>query len=344
MDPVALIDEVVKLGASDLHITNKIPPTVRLHGRLQPLEGHAPMTPESIERLVEALTTPELRQRFAENGELDFSYGAEGLGRFRCNLFRQRGTLALVLRVINTVIPSFEDLGLTPVIRNVCQKKDGLVLVTGPTGSGKSTTLAAMIDWINQNRPEVIITLEDPIEFLHEHKRGIVNQREVGNDTKGYALGLRAALREDPDIILVGEMRDSETIEIALKAAETGHLVFSTLHTRTAASTVDRIIDTFPPHQQPQIRTQLAGSLQAVISQTLVARKDRKGRVAAREILLATPAVRNLVREGKSHQIDSVIETGARHGMQTMAAALDEFLNRGIIDREEIEARKSAKG
>jgi twitching motility protein PilT len=250
--------------------------------------------------------------------------------------------LALVLRVINTVIPSFEDLGLTPVIRNLCQKRDGLVLVTGPTGSGKSTTLAAMIDWINQHRSKVIITLEDPIEFLHEHKRGIVSQREIGNDTKGYALGLRAALREDPDIILVGEMRDHETIEVALKAAETGHLVFSTLHTRTAGSTVDRIIDTFPPHQQPQIRTQLAGSLQAVISQTLVVRKGGKGRVAAREILVATPAVRNLVREGKTHQINSVIETGARHGMQTMAAALDELLNRGLIDTEEIEARKSA--
>jgi twitching motility protein PilT len=342
MDSLSLLDTVVKLGASDLHITNKIPPTVRLHGRLHPLEGYEPMTPESIERLVEALTTPELRQRFAEDGELDFSYGAEGIGRFRCNLFRQRGCLALVLRVINTVIPSFEDLGLKPVIRNLCQKKDGLVLVTGPTGSGKSTTLAAMIDWINRHRSEVIITLEDPVEFLHEHKRGIVNQREVGNDTKGYALGLRAALREDPDIILVGEMRDRETIEIALKAAETGHLVFSTLHTRTAGSTVDRIIDTFPPHQQSQIRTQLAGSLQAVISQTLVVRRGGRGRVAVREILVATPAVRNLVREGKTHQIDSVIETGARHGMQTMAAALDEFLNRGLIDREEIEARKSA--
>jgi twitching motility protein PilT len=342
MDSVALLDEVVKLGASDLHITNKIPPTVRLHGCLHPLEGYEPMTPESIERLVEALTTPELRQRFAENGELDFSYGTEGSGRFRCNLFRQRGCLALVLRVVNTVIPSFEDLGLTPIIRKVCQKKDGLVLVTGPTGSGKSTTLAAMIDWINRHRPEVIITLEDPVEFLHEHKLGIVNQREVGSDTKGYTLGLRAALREDPDIILVGEMRDRETIEIALKAAETGHLVFSTLHTRTAGSTVDRIIDTFPPHQQTQIRTQLAGSLQAVISQTLVVRKGGKGRVAAREILVATPAVRNLVREGKTHQIDSVIETGARHGMQTMAAALDELLNRGLIDKEEVEARKSA--
>ncbi len=342
MDTLQLLAYAVEAGASDLHITNGIPPTLRLHGELRKVPGYETMTPQRIDAVVEAVTSASQRTQFAETGELDFSYGVEGIGRFRCNLFRQRGCAALVLRLINEEVPSFEALGLTPVVKGICQNNDGLVLVTGPTGSGKSTTLAAMIDWINRNRSDVIITLEDPVEYLHTHQQGIVNQREVGNDTKSYAIGLRAALREDPDVILVGEMRDMETIEVALKAAETGHLVFSTLHTRGAASTIDRIIDAFPPHQQPQIRTQLGGALQAVISQQLLPNRDGTGRVAAREIMLATPAVRNLIREGKTHQINSVIETGGRFGMQTMNAALDELYRQGKIEREVANLRKRA--
>lgn len=342
MNVTELLTHAVEAGASDLHITNGLPPTLRLHGRLHHVEGYDTLNPQSIERIVTTLTSESQRQQFGETGELDFSYGLAEIGRFRVNLFRQRGCPALVMRTINTKIPSFEQLGLSPVIKGICQLHDGLVLVTGPTGSGKSTTLAAMIDWINTNRSNVIITLEDPVEYLHQHKQGIVNQREIGHDTLSYANGLRAALREDPDVILVGEMRDMETIEIALKAAETGHLVFSTLHTRGAASTIDRIVDAFPPHQQSQVRTQLGGALQAVVSQQLLPLREGKGRVAAREIMIATPAIRNLVREGKTHQINSIIETSARYGMTTMDASLNELYRTGMIDREMVEARKRA--
>lgn len=334
-----LLIKVIKVSASDLHMTAGIPPTVRVHGRLLPLGGYERLTPESIQAFVEAITTAEQRRTFAETAELDFSYGLTGIGRFRVNLFRQRGVPAVALRVINVHIPSFEELGLPPIVRQLSSLRDGLVLVTGPTGSGKSTTLAAMIDHINSQRSAVITTLEDPIEYLHRHKVGIVNQREIGGDTRSFSSGLRAALREDTDVILLGEMRDAETMEIALRAAETGHLVLSTLHTRTAASAVDRIIDNFPPFQQQQIRAQLANALQAVLSQQLLPRADGTGRVVAVEVMTATPAVRNLIREAKTHQLDSVIETGARAGMQTMSAALKQLFQRGLISAEEYGAR-----
>lgn len=342
MDIAELLAKVVQAGASDLHLTVGIPPTMRLHGELAPVDGYPVVVPDVVESIIEKITTPAQRERFREAGEVDFSYGFSGVGRFRVNIFRQRGAPALVLRVINFNIPTFAELGLPPIIQQICNKRDGLVLVTGPTGSGKSTTLAAMVDYINSTRSAVIITLEDPIEFLHKHKKGIVNQREVGSDTLSFAAGLRAALREDPDVILVGEMRDLETMENALRAAETGHLVLSTLHTRGAAYSIDRIIDFFPPHQQSQVRAQLANALQAVISQQLLPRADRPGRVAAVEVMIATPAIRNLIREGKTHQIDSVIETSAAVGMQSMDAALKQLYRAGLISREEFEARRRA--
>lgn len=342
MDIAELLAKVVQAGASDLHLTVGIPPTMRLHGELAPVDGYPVLVPDVVESIIEKITTPAQRERFREAGEVDFSYGFSGVGRFRVNIFRQRGAPALVLRVINFNIPTFAELGLPPIIQQICNKRDGLVLVTGPTGSGKSTTLAAMVDYINSTRSAVIITLEDPIEFLHKHKKGIVNQREVGSDTLSFAAGLRAALREDPDVILVGEMRDLETMENALRAAETGHLVLSTLHTRGAAYSIDRIIDFFPPHQQSQVRAQLANALQAVISQQLLPRADRPGRVAAVEVMIATPAIRNLIREGKTHQIDSVIETSAAVGMQSMDAALKQLYRAGLISREEFEGRRRA--
>lgn len=339
MNVQELLTKVIRAGASDLHITAGIPPTIRVHGRLYPLPGYERMMPASIVPFVEAITTVEQRKVFHDVGEIDFSYGITDVGRFRVNLFRQRDVPAVAMRVINFNIPTFEQLLLPPIVRQLCGLRDGLVLVTGPTGSGKSTTLAAMIDQINSKRSSVIITLEDPIEYLHRHKHGIINQREIGTDTRSFAAGLRAALREDPDVILLGEMRDLETIEIAIRAAETGHLVLSTLHTRSAASTVDRIIDNFPPFQQQQVRAQLANALQAVLSQQLLPRADGEGRVAAVEVMTATPAVRNLIRDGKTHQIDSVIETSARSGMQTMGAALKQLQQRGLITGEEYEAR-----
>jgi len=340
MDAKSLLKYVVDAGASDLHLSAGVAPTVRVHGNIQPIPDQPKMTPEAIEAVLQALMSPDQWREFLAAGEIDFSFGIEGLGRFRTNVFRQRGTPAVAIRAIANEIPSFEELGLPPILKQISALRDGLVLVTGPAGNGKSTTLAAMIDWINNNRSAVVITLEDPIEYLHRHKRSIVNQREVGGDTHSFAAGLRAALREDPDVILVGEMRDTETMEVAIRAAETGHLVLSTLHTRSAAGTVDRIIDSFPPHQQSQVRLQLAGVLQAVISQQLVPRADGKGRVLAVEVMITTPAIRNLIREGKTHQIDSVIETAARSGMQTMDASLRELFHRGLISSEEYELRR----
>ena len=288
--------------------------------------------PAGIEQIVHPILTEQQVAELDREGEIDFSYGLQGIGRFRCNLSRQRGSLTLAMRVISSSIQSLEELGLPEVLHDLAHLRDGLVLVTGPTGSGKSTTLASMIDIINRERQGVIITLEDPIEFLHQHKGCVVNQREVGIDTKSFANGLRSALRSDPDVILVGEMRDLETISIALTAAETGHLVLSTLHTRGAAKTIDRIIDVFPPESQHQIRVQLSSVLEAVVSQQLFPAKDGKGMVPAVEVMLGTAAIANMIREEKTHQIPSMIETGARFGMQSMTNSFEELIRKGHVD------------
>ena len=335
-----LLQDAVQRKASDLHITVGFPPVFRLDGGLVP-SGHSKLLPPDTDRLLAEITTPEQRERFYQSGELDTSYALPGVSRFRVNAFRQRGATAMVLRVVAENVPTFEQLGLPDVLKSLARKSRGLVLVTGPTGSGKSTTLAAMINLINMERECHIITLEDPIEYLHRHNRCIVNQREVNSDTKSFANGLRAALREDPDVILVGEMRDMETISIAVTAAETGHLVFATLHTSDAAQTIDRIIDVFPPHQQQQIRIQLSLTLQGIVAQQLLPRTDGKGRVAAMEILVATPAIRNLIREGKSHQIISAIQTGAKVGMQAMDMSLRELSRKGVVTYEEALMRAS---
>lgn len=331
------IDELLKLskerGASDLHVTVGIPPKIRVNGILVDLE-YEKITPSDVEGLVEPLFTKRTRDEFEKEGEVDFAYAIQGLGRYRVNVFRQRGSYAIVIRLVGTVIPSAQELGLPPSVINLTEKKRGLVLVTGPTGSGKSTTLASLIDLINSNHNTHIITLEDPIEYLHNHKRAVVNQREIGLDTMSSAKALRSALREDPDVILVGEMRDLDTISIAITAAETGHLVFSTLHTTGAANTIDRIIDVFPPHQQQQIRIQLASVLESIISQQLIPTQDNAGRVAAFEVLHGTASIRNLIREAKTHQIDSTIQTNKKLGMQTMDDAIYDLYLRRKIDAE----------
>ncbi|HWI53659.1 MAG TPA: type IV pilus twitching motility protein PilT, partial [Symbiobacteriaceae bacterium] len=309
----SLLREAVEQDASDIHLCEAQPPVFRIHGKLV-RRGGMPLAGQDMERLCEELIPPEKQPDFTELHDVDFSYSIHGLGRFRVNAYLQRGTPALALRVIPFRIMTLRDLGLPEILSTFCDKPHGLVLVTGPTGSGKSTTLASLIDGINERYEKHIITLEDPIEFLHRHKKSVVNQREVGADTNSFARGLRAALRQDPNVILVGEMRDLDTISIALQAAETGHLVFATLHTNDTASTVDRIIDVFPADQQQQVRVQLGATLQGIVAQRLFARRDRPGRVVALEILMATPAVRNLVREGKTHQILSVIQTGGKLG------------------------------
>lgn len=310
-----------KMGASDVHVTVGIPPKCRVNGELVTLmEGR--ILPADSKALVEQMIPGRLVERFNCEGEVDFSYAIKGVGRFRVNIFKQRGTMSFVIRLVNTEIPSPESLGLPQSVLELVKKKRGLILVTGPTGSGKSTTLASLIHIINQTQNKHIITLEDPIEYLHSHEKSIVNQREVGIDTQSYAGALRAALREDPDIILVGEMRDLDTIATAVTAAETGHLVLSTLHTIGAVPTIERIIDVFPMNQQAQIRLQLATLLEAIISQQLLPTADRKGRVAAFEIMYANSAVRNLIREAKSHQIPSIIQTNKQSGMMMMDDAL----------------------
>ena len=321
-------------GASDVHVSVGIPIKCRIHGTLQNLDNTI-LTGADTKALVEQMIPNRLIGEFNETGEADFSYAIRGQGRFRVNVFKQRGSLAFVIRLINTEIPNPEDLGLTSSVIELTKKKRGLVLVTGPTGSGKSTSLAALINRINENYSHHIITLEDPIEYLHVHKKSIVNQREIGMDTDNYANALRAALREDPDVILVGEMRDLDTIATAVTAAETGHLVFSTLHTIGAAATIDRIIDVFPTHQQPQIRLQLATLLESVISQQLLKTADGKGRVAAFEILHANSAIRALIREGKSHQIPSMIQTSRKIGMITMDDSIYELYQQGRVTKEE---------
>jgi twitching motility protein PilT len=333
-----LLRQAVASGASDLHLTVGMPPVLRIYGRLTPVEGRPMLKPADTELLVFEMLTDEQRSRLVEHGEIDFSYRVPGSARFRVNAFRQRGSYGAAVRVIPTKVPTYQELGLPDIIATLAHKPNGLVLVVGPTGSGKSTTLASLIDIINSERECHIITLEDPIEYLHRHKRSMINQREIGIDSETFATGLRAALRQDPDVILVGEMRDLETISTALTAAETGHLVLATLHTSDAVQTIDRVVDVFPPYQQPQVRIQLAATLQAIVAQQLLPRADGKGRVAAVEILLATPAVRNLIREGKAFQITSTMQTGGRMGMQTFEASFRELLSRGLVSREDISA------
>ncbi len=332
-DIKTLLNEAKELKASDLHITVGVPPKVRVYGALVDLND-ARIMPDDAEELIKPIVVEPFATTFAEVGEVDFAYAIPGAGRYRVNVFRQRGSYALVIRLVNTVIPKPTEIGLPESIVDLTRKKRGLVLVTGPTGSGKSTTLASLINEINENSCSHIITLEDPIEYLHNHKRGVVNQREIGLDTGSYAQALRAALREDPDVILVGEMRDLETIQIAITAAETGHLVFSTLHTIGASNTIDRVIDVFPPHQQQQIRIQLASVLESVISQQLLPIQGGHGRVAAFEVMHANSAIKNLIRESKTHQIDSIIQINKKMGMQVMDDAIYELYLRRLINSE----------
>ena len=329
-----VLDTMMEMGASDLHLTANARPAVRVHGGLKQLDNFPVLEPDMIQRVIYGALTQGQREKFEENLELDFSYTLPGSGRFRVNVYRQREALGAAFRMIPFEIKPLEELGVPPAVRDFAAQPRGFVLVTGPTGSGKSTTLASLIDHANETRDEHIMTVEDPIEFLHEHKNCLVNQREVGEDTWSFGAALKHVLRQDPDIILVGEMRDLETIQVALTAAETGHLVFATLHTQDAAQTIDRVIDVFPPHQQQQVRQQLAGALQGVVCQTLCKTKDGKGRAVATEVLVVTPAVRNLIREGKTHQIYSSMQAGAKHGMHTMDQHLAQLVSQGKISYE----------
>lgn len=319
--------------ASDVHITVGLPPKMRINGILVDMD-YPRLLPPDTEAVISTMMSDKRLQQFEELGEIDFSYSIPQIDRYRVNVFHQRGSMAASIRLVSTKIPLPEELGIPKSVVDLYQKKRGLVLVTGPTGSGKSTTLASIIDRINSMREVHVITLEDPIEYLHNHKKAMVNQREVGLDTHSYSNALRAALREDPDVILVGEMRDLETISTAITAAETGHLVLSTLHTIGAASTIDRIVDVFPPHQQQQIRVQLSMVLESVISQQLIPTADKKSRVAAFEVMHSTPAIKNLIREAKSPQINSTIQTSKKLGMQTMDDAIFDLYMKGDIDKE----------
>jgi len=325
---------MVAKGASDVHLTSGAAPTVRMSGALKPLEGYDELSPEPLRRTLYSILTQKQREMFEQNLELDFSYSVRGLARFRVNIYQQRESLGAAFRVIPYEIKPLEELGVPAVVGNFAGMPRGLVLVTGPTGSGKSTTLASIIDLANRTREDHIMTVEDPIEFLHRHKKSLINQREVGADTHSFANALKHVLRQDPDIILVGEMRDLETISVALTAAETGHLVFATLHTQDAAQTIDRVIDVFPSHQQAQVRTQLAGAIQGVVCQTLCKRSDGPGRAVATEVMIATPAIRNLIREGKTHQIYSAMQAGAKQGMHTMDQHLADMVKAGKISYE----------
>jgi twitching motility protein PilT len=329
-----LLTKAGEAKASDLHITVGVPPQMRVHGNMVAMTEYPRLMAEDIEGLVKGIMGEHQKRIFAERGEIDFSFGLTGLGRYRVNVFRQRGTTAAVFRLVGVAIPKPKDLGVPDQVVDLYTKKSGLVLVTGPTGSGKSTTLASIIGLINENLHCHIITLEDPIEYLHRHNKSIVNQREIGVDTRSYAAALRAALREDPDVILVGEMRDLETISIAVTAAETGHLVFSTLHTIGCAETIDRIIDVFPTDQQDQIRVQLSMVLEAVISQRLIPNVREDGRVAAFEVMLANSAIRNLIREGKNYQIPTAMQTARKQGNQSMDDALFDLYRTGQITRK----------
>lgn len=329
----ALLSYVIENGASDLHIAVGVPPTIRLHGELIPVPGQGVISPEVSRDLVYGIMNQEQRMLFDTEYELDYSFGFSKIGRFRVNAFHQRSSVSAALRLIPTEVPKLEDLGMPSVVTGLADLKKGLVLVTGPTGSGKSTTLAAIIDKINRERREHILTIEDPIEFMHQHKRSVVQQREVGQDTLTFAKALKSALREDPDVVLIGEMRDLETIGAAVSTAETGHLVFGTLHTNSAAQSIDRMIDVFPSHQQAQIRMQLSTSLQAIVAQRLVP-KVGGGRICVIEVLVATAAVRNLIREGKSHFIESSMQSGRSEGMLLFDSHLSELLQAGLVTQE----------
>jgi twitching motility protein PilT len=336
------IDELLRLvvekRGSDLHLASGVPPVMRIDGQLYATNFDA-LSDFEVQRMIYAILTDEQIRIFETDYELDCSYQLRGVSRFRVNVYRDRGAVAGAFRVIPSKIPTVRELGLPLVLEDLSRRPRGLVLVTGPTGSGKSTTLAAMIGQINNERSVHIITIEDPIEYLHTHKRSLINQRELGSDTRNFAQALRHALREDPDVILVGEMRDLETMALAITAAETGHLVFSTVHTNNAAQTVDRIVDVFPPGQQEQIRIQLSNNLEAVLSQQLLPRAGTPGRIAAMEIMIASPAIRNLIREAKAHQITSIIQTSAHLGMQTMDQCLRDLYQRGLITYEEAMGR-----
>ncbi|WP_347754167.1 type IV pilus twitching motility protein PilT [Agrococcus sp. ProA11] len=333
-DLLVALQWVVRVGASDLHVTAESPPTMRVDGSLVPLEEFGIWSRERVERAINAILTGPQREQFERELELDFAFQLSDTARFRVNIYQQRSAQGAAFRLIPTRIRSIEELELPQSISRFATLPRGLVLVTGPTGSGKSTTLAALIDLVNRTRAEHIITVEDPIEFLHPRKKAVVNQREVGHDTRSFASALKHMLRQDPDVVLIGELRDLETISVALTAAETGHLVFATLHTQSAAQTIDRIIDVYPPHQQSQVRAQLAATLQGVVCQTLVPKSGGRGRVAASEVLVATSAISNLIREGQTHQIPSALQAGASLGMRTMDQHLAELVNRGIIREE----------
>lgn len=339
-----LLGQVFERGASDLHLSPGLPPVFRIDGNLVRTE-YPPLTKEDTQRLIFNMLTNEQRRILEQNWDLDCSYGVSGLGRFRVNVYKDRGSYAAALRTITAEIPTFDQLSLPNVVKEIADRPKGLVLVTGPTGSGKSTTLAAMIDHINSTKPHHILTIEDPIEFVHSSKRAVIHQRELGQDTRSFDNALRAALREDPDVILVGEMRDLDTIRLALTAAETGHLVMGTLHTSSAMQTVDRIVDVFPPEQQQQIRVQLSNSLVAVLSQALLPRlnefKEKTGRIMALEVMVITPAIANLIREGKTAQIYSSIQTGAQFQMQTMESSLKELYQRGLVAFEDALSKTS---
>ena len=326
-----LLRYAVSIGASDLHLTANMPPTVRLHGALRPMEDVGRIDHQTLRDMIFGILPQNHRERFEAEHELDTSHTIPGVGRFRVNVCLQRGTIAVALRPIPHEIPEFHSLGLPEPVRAFTDLRRGLVLVTGPTGSGKSTSLASLVDIINRSKPLHIITVEDPIEFLHGHKRSIISQREVGSDTDSFSEALRRVLRQDPDVILVGELRDLETISTALTAAETGHLVFATLHTQDAPATIDRVIDVFPPNQQDQIRIQLGSSLQGVVTQQLVPTADGDGRCVAAEVLVCTPAIQNLIRGAKTHQIYSLMQTGGQFGMQTMDQSLALLVRQGVI-------------
>ncbi|MCY7323098.1 MAG: type IV pilus twitching motility protein PilT [Phormidesmis sp. CAN_BIN36] len=332
-----LMEQLIEMGGSDLHLTAGLPPYFRISGHLQPI-GDQLLNAEECQRLIFSMLNNTQRKNLEQNWELDCSYGVRGLARFRVNVYKDRGTYAACLRALSSKIPNFEKLGLPDVVREMSEKPRGLILVTGPTGSGKTTTLAAMIDLINRTRAEHILTIEDPIEFVYEPVKSLVHQRQLGEDTKSFANALKAALREDPDIILVGEMRDLDTISLAISAAETGHLVFGTLHTSSASQTVDRMIDVFPAERQTQVRVQLSNSLVAVFSQTLVPKRNPKpgeyGRIMAQELMVITPAISNLIREGKTAQIYSAIQTGGKLGMQTLEKVLADLYKAGQITFE----------